>query len=238
MSAEELSGQCGQRVLFRAQFRKTRLCRFFEIGQCSKGQACPFAHGSTEMQTAPDLTKTSICRAWRQKQCPFSAMRCPFAHGASELRKTDLYAESNNWKLLKGHDEEFGVVPELSPARKSSDEGVFDELLNWPRRNNTANNMGCEMLIQPTSNNAQGVVLAEQDLMDLKRGMEVQQARMFYATQSPTKGGQQALASSPWPSSQYDKATALSQFMLALNTLPAEKLEPLLAQAMPECYED
>lgn len=226
--------------MFRAQFRKTRLCRFFEIGQCSKGQACPFAHGSTEMQIAPDLTKTSICRAWRQKQCPLSASRCPFAHGASELRKTDLYAESDNWKVVKCHENESDVydVPEIGPTKKSFDKGLFHVPDNWPRRNNNAADMSCDVLIQPTPNNVQGVVLAEQDLSDARKNMQVQSAHMFYAMQCPTKGVQQTLPSSPWPPSQYEKLPGLSPFMLALNNLPAEKLAPLLAQAMPECYED
>merc|ERR1740138_585772 len=53
----------------REQFEKTILCRFSETG-CRAGAKCPFAHGSEELRRRPDLTKTSLCQAFREGRCP------------------------------------------------------------------------------------------------------------------------------------------------------------------------
>ncbi|CAK9107450.1 Zinc finger CCCH domain-containing protein 4 [Durusdinium trenchii] len=38
---------------------KTALCKFFEIGQCLKGEACTFAHGPDELANSPDQGKAA-----------------------------------------------------------------------------------------------------------------------------------------------------------------------------------
>lgn len=68
--------------------RKSALCRFFESNQCSKGTACPFAHGEAELQTRPNLSKTTICRNWAKGCCKFNNATCNFAHGQQDLRDT------------------------------------------------------------------------------------------------------------------------------------------------------
>jgi hypothetical protein len=74
------------------QFHKTVLCSFFPKGRCTKGDACTFAHGSTELELAPDLTKTSLCLNWKKGACPRAASQCPFAHGRHELRAASASA--------------------------------------------------------------------------------------------------------------------------------------------------
>jgi hypothetical protein len=72
------------------RFWKTELCRFYP--KCIKGEACPFAHAQVEMQTRPDLTKTTFCRAWQRKECPLPSDQCKFAHGPEDLRATKGFA--------------------------------------------------------------------------------------------------------------------------------------------------
>jgi len=69
---------------FRNEFVKTRLCCFELMGCCKKGTQCPFAHGSVDLRSCPDLTKTSICHKWTRGCCPLPAERCRYAHGASD----------------------------------------------------------------------------------------------------------------------------------------------------------
>jgi len=76
------------RAIFRKQFRKTQLCRFYKGSGCHMGPDCEFAHGREELQKAPDLRRTSICPRWMQGKCPHSAETCGFAHGANHLRRT------------------------------------------------------------------------------------------------------------------------------------------------------
>ncbi|CAK0894331.1 unnamed protein product [Prorocentrum cordatum] len=84
---------------FRAQFVKSQLCKFYETG-CSRGDACEFAHGLEELQAAPDLTKTSLCRAWQAGRCRRSSEECSFAHGLDDLRVTDVYHKSAPCKMF------------------------------------------------------------------------------------------------------------------------------------------
>lgn len=69
-------------------FGKTKLCKFYAMGGCTKAPQCPFAHGNGELKASPDLRKTSICKGWRSNECSRSAAECPFAHGKSDLRRT------------------------------------------------------------------------------------------------------------------------------------------------------
>ncbi|CAK0889220.1 unnamed protein product [Prorocentrum cordatum] len=84
---------------FRAQFLKSQLCKFYETG-CSRGDACEFAHGLEELQAGPDLTKTSLCRAWQAGRCRLSSEECSFAHGFDDLRVTDVYHKSAPCKMF------------------------------------------------------------------------------------------------------------------------------------------
>jgi len=79
-------------AVFRHQFRKTELCRFYQSG-CVKGSNCCFAHGESELRIAPDLTKTSLCQDWLDRRCPLPAEACQFAHGWSDIHTTPAFVE-------------------------------------------------------------------------------------------------------------------------------------------------
>jgi len=80
------------REFLRANFAKTRLCSFYQRGQCTRGTACNFAHEIGEQRSRPDLTKTCICQNWVNGSCPLQAEDCNFAHGHDDLRSTSLRA--------------------------------------------------------------------------------------------------------------------------------------------------
>lgn len=76
---------------FRSQFVKTRLCRFYPTGMCKFGDDCAYAHTEEELSEGPDLTKTSMCKAWQDGHCDVPTDQCPYAHGQSELRVTAAF---------------------------------------------------------------------------------------------------------------------------------------------------
>jgi hypothetical protein len=67
------------------QLRKTKQCRFHAVGRCRYGAACGFAHSDSELKEQPDLSKTKICRDWRNSFC--SRSDCRFAHGIEQLHE-------------------------------------------------------------------------------------------------------------------------------------------------------
>jgi hypothetical protein len=66
---------------------KSKLCVFWQNNLCKRGDSCTYAHGTAELQTAPDLVKTSLCRNMTNGSCTIEG--CPFAHSTRELRSTD-----------------------------------------------------------------------------------------------------------------------------------------------------
>ena len=66
--------------------KKTRMCRFYGSGCCSRGESCSFAHGESELRVQPDLMKTKMCKFYTTTgECRVSS--CRYAHGRHELRK-------------------------------------------------------------------------------------------------------------------------------------------------------
>jgi len=69
-----------------AAHKKTIMCKFFELGQCTRGDRCTFAHGSEQLRQAPDFSKTRLCADFIEYgNCHFGR-KCSFAHGKRELR--------------------------------------------------------------------------------------------------------------------------------------------------------
>lgn len=68
-------------------YQKTQMCRFKQVNRCYKGEACPFAHTTSELQPLPDLYRTRICKTLiKNGQCLNSD--CRYAHSRKELRVT------------------------------------------------------------------------------------------------------------------------------------------------------
>jgi hypothetical protein len=58
-------------------------------GVCQFGDSCAFAHACDELQGAPDLRKTRLCKTFVDGRC--EDPNCPFAHTEEELRSTDMF---------------------------------------------------------------------------------------------------------------------------------------------------
>ena len=69
--------------------KKTRLCKFFAAGSCTRGNSCASAHGSCQLRDKPNLSKTRLCadflehgRCMRGEACSFAVKPAP-SHTAS-----------------------------------------------------------------------------------------------------------------------------------------------------------
>lgn len=89
------------------QFIKTRLCRYFQVSRCYKGDQCSHAHSDQELQEKPDLRKTALCRAWNSTGSCSNGDDCPYAHGQRELRTPcpPPVVEVPNWSGSPTHSE-------------------------------------------------------------------------------------------------------------------------------------
>ena len=66
--------------------KKTRLCKFFAVGACTRGSSCAFAHGSCQLRDQPDFSKTRLCADFVELGKCSAGLACKFAHSKSELR--------------------------------------------------------------------------------------------------------------------------------------------------------
>lgn len=68
-----------------SQFSKTKMCKFFRVGKCTKGSGCQFAHQQSDLRKQPDLRCTKICQSFVDTGV-CTDPRCTFAHSKEELR--------------------------------------------------------------------------------------------------------------------------------------------------------
>ena len=66
--------------------KKTRLCKFFAMGACTRGSSCAFAHGSDQLRDQPNFSKTRLCADFVERGRCSRGEACTFAHGKHELR--------------------------------------------------------------------------------------------------------------------------------------------------------
>lgn len=68
-------------------FKKTRICKFYQVGACTRGTACTFAHDTKELQPQPDFFCTKLCRNLvNTGAC--EDPECRFAHKKDQIRKS------------------------------------------------------------------------------------------------------------------------------------------------------
>lgn len=87
----KISGK-GNAALTAELLCKTRLCVFHAQGTCSRGDACTFAHGSTEIATRPDFSRTQVCRTFKTSGHCAKGDACLFAHNVGSLKKWGRWA--------------------------------------------------------------------------------------------------------------------------------------------------
>lgn len=81
---EECHIQAGAELL-----GKTKLCKFFAKGQCTRGKACTFAHGKRELRETPDLYHTEMCFEFLHTgRCRWRS-HCRYAHSLEEMQRAE-----------------------------------------------------------------------------------------------------------------------------------------------------
>ena len=84
----------GKKVKRLEMHKKTRLCKFFAAGSCTRGNSCAFAHGSCQLRDKPNFSKTRLCADFLEHGWCMRGEACSFAHGQQELRlRPDLAAK-------------------------------------------------------------------------------------------------------------------------------------------------
>lgn len=89
------------------QFQKTKPCRFYPLGACSKNEQCPFAHERQEIRPLPNLGRTKMCPTLIQtKGC--NQPNCTYAHTKAELRSTTAFLKTKICKFYEDSNIAYG----------------------------------------------------------------------------------------------------------------------------------
>eukprot|EP01066_Platyproteum_vivax_P009708 Platyproteum_vivax@DN4290_c0_g1_i1.p1 len=85
------------------RYYRTKLCVRHMTGRCSRGEHCQFSHEQSELRPMPNLTKTSLCKAWKALGSCDKGEKCQYAHGPDELRATlDMFKKNVCFMWLRG----------------------------------------------------------------------------------------------------------------------------------------
>lgn len=75
--------------LVRRQLYKTKMCAFYNVGKCTRGTLCAFAHSVQELRPLPDLRFTRLCELTKRGDI-CRDVNCTFAHSLNDLRTTEI----------------------------------------------------------------------------------------------------------------------------------------------------
>ncbi|OII74859.1 CCCH domain-containing protein [Cryptosporidium ubiquitum] len=75
--------------LVRRQLYKTKMCAFYNVGKCTRGNLCAFAHSVQELRPLPDLRFTRLCELTKRGDV-CRDVNCTFAHSLNDLRTTEI----------------------------------------------------------------------------------------------------------------------------------------------------
>mmetsp|Transcript_54692 Transcript_54692/g.158870 ORF Transcript_54692/g.158870 Transcript_54692/m.158870 type:complete len:326 (-) Transcript_54692:168-1145(-) len=73
-----------------SRLQKTKMCKFFAAGQCTRGEACSFAHSKKQLRPQPNLFRTRVCLDFASGGgCAFGD-KCKYAHSEQEVRPDNV----------------------------------------------------------------------------------------------------------------------------------------------------
>jgi len=66
--------------------QKTKLCKAYAEGYCTRGDDCVYAHGEVQLRVTDGIYKTQMCHFFERGRC-LKGERCNHAHGPEDLRR-------------------------------------------------------------------------------------------------------------------------------------------------------
>eukprot|EP00928_Gymnodinium_smaydae_P067901 TRINITY_DN5090_c3_g1_i1.p1 TRINITY_DN5090_c3_g1~~TRINITY_DN5090_c3_g1_i1.p1 ORF type:complete len:246 (-),score=17.28 TRINITY_DN5090_c3_g1_i1:272-946(-) len=108
-------------------FRRTRKCRFYGMGKCTRGSACNFAHATEELRPRLNLTCTKMCPSLvKTGSCTVGG--CTYAHRVEDRRRRTKNHRQGTYEKSTGY---------LNPARPSLCSLLFGDASSEPLVDNS-----------------------------------------------------------------------------------------------------
>mmetsp|Transcript_53132 Transcript_53132/g.124450 ORF Transcript_53132/g.124450 Transcript_53132/m.124450 type:complete len:228 (+) Transcript_53132:72-755(+) len=126
-------------------FQKTKMCRFYQQGLCTRGSACMFAHDPAEIRPMPDFSRTRFCESFITKGA-CNDPTCTYAHNREQLRRrkpmrVEITGKSSR-KNQKGSGRQVVVkeVPTACQLDIESDEAMLSPPATFSRQSTSDRN--------------------------------------------------------------------------------------------------
>eukprot|EP00448_Togula_jolla_P011546 CAMPEP_0170602728 /NCGR_PEP_ID=MMETSP0224-20130122/18543_1 /TAXON_ID=285029 /ORGANISM="Togula jolla, Strain CCCM 725" /LENGTH=318 /DNA_ID=CAMNT_0010927581 /DNA_START=67 /DNA_END=1020 /DNA_ORIENTATION=+ len=110
----EGQAKCADRGPWGEMFKKTKMCKSFLSGKCTRGEACSFAHVQEELQPLPDLRHTKVCRAFHLTGSCVKGDSCNFIHSNEDMERSSSSAMQQRTMGQRSptpQDGEMGCLP-------------------------------------------------------------------------------------------------------------------------------
>lgn len=117
--------------LVRRQLYKTKMCAFYNVGKCTRGNLCAFAHSVQELRPLPDLRFTRLCELTKRGDI-CRDVNCTFAHSLNDLRTTEIPPTPLSEFNIMGHAENTALIRKLGPATESKSKFRIGESIKDP----------------------------------------------------------------------------------------------------------
>eukprot|EP00928_Gymnodinium_smaydae_P074652 TRINITY_DN5767_c0_g1_i7.p1 TRINITY_DN5767_c0_g1~~TRINITY_DN5767_c0_g1_i7.p1 ORF type:complete len:237 (-),score=22.53 TRINITY_DN5767_c0_g1_i7:169-846(-) len=103
-------------------FVRTRKCRFYGMGKCTRGSKCTFAHTAEELRPRFDLAGTKLCPTLL-KTGSCTGVGCTYAHRDEDLRRKSKQHRQGSKEMPTGH---------FNSCRPNSYSLLFDDTFPEP----------------------------------------------------------------------------------------------------------
>lgn len=105
---------------------RTKMCKFYQMGACTRGPQCGFAHDDEVLRATPDLKRTSLCPQLMKYGGCDKGDSCTYAHSKSELRSV----EPRNPKKKASKETKEAQTPQGVERQQSQQALMFGNKLN------------------------------------------------------------------------------------------------------------
>lgn len=117
--------------LVRRQLYKTKMCAFYNVGKCTRGSLCAFAHSVQELRPLPDLRFTRLCELTKRGDI-CRDVNCTFAHSLNDLRTTEIPPTPLSEFNIMSPSENTALIRKLGSASESKAKFRIGESIKDP----------------------------------------------------------------------------------------------------------
>lgn len=114
---------------------KTKMCKFYAKGKCTRGNTCSFAHSASHLQPRPNLFRTQLCFHFARGGYCTVGDACRFAHQLDDLRPACAGVPSSPEKAKQTWQQRAGKPMSSSGTTQAGPDDWHRSKERWDQAN-------------------------------------------------------------------------------------------------------